>query len=358
MAGDLHVTVPTEHLEEAVLVRWLVGPGEAVTAGQAVAVLAVDKADLELASPTDGHVLELNVDTWQTVQPGQPLATLAPSRAERVNGPAVASRTRRSAAAPPPSSKAPAATQPPEPPQKGVEDARSHVEPLTRVRKRIAHHMMSSLAHSAQLTGAVEVDVTAVVEIRERHKDAFRHRHGIGLSPFTMLARAAVLAAARHPLINAEIDLGAGTVRYHRDVNLGVAVETPVGLMVPNVTAAQDLTTCGLADRIADLASRARAGALRPDDLAGGTFTVTNTGSLGTLFGTPILSPPNAAILGTYTATRRPVVTGDDRITLRWMSYFCLTYDHQLIDGADAAAYLQDVKRTVETFDFEAELGL
>jgi 2-oxoglutarate dehydrogenase E2 component (dihydrolipoamide succinyltransferase) len=226
------------------------------------------------------------------------------------------------------------------------------------MRKRIAHHMMTSLATSAQLTGAVEVDVSAVMAVRSRHKDAFRSRHGVGLSPFTMLARAAILAATRNPVINAAIDVDDGTVTYHHDVNLGVAVETPTGLLVPNVRAAQDLTTAGLAACIGELAARARDGDLRPDDLAGGTFTVTNTGSLGTLFGTPILSPPNAAILGTYTATRRPVATEDDGFALRWMSYFCLTYDHQLIDGADAARYLQDVKDTVETYDFEAELGL
>lgn len=340
--------------DEFVLVRWLAGPGDPVSAGQPLAVLSVDKADVEVAATTDGEVRQLLVTTSATVGPDQPLALIGPSRAASPS--TGASPDRPAAARPRTTSAATAATATSDP--DGTDDPRHEVRPLTRIRRRIAHHMMTSLSTSAQLTGAVEVDVTAVIEVRERHKEAFRRRHGFGLSPFTLLARAAVLAAARHPVINASIDVEAGTATYHHDVNLGVAVETPTGLLVPNLPAAQDRTTAGLATAIGELAARARRGDLRPDDLAGGTFTVTNTGSLGTLFGTPILSPPNAAILGTYTATRRPVVVDTDRVALRWMSYFCLTYDHQLIDGADAAAYLQDVRTTVETHDFEAELGL
>lgn len=343
MVAETQLTVPSGSSEvtDHVVTAWLVDEGATVSAGQPLVVLAVDKGDIELPAPADGRVETLHADAHQTVQPGDVLVTLVtlPDASDPSGGPAEGP-SQHGGATPPP------------------QDDRQRVEPLTRIRKRIAHHMMTSLATTAQLTAVVEVDMTRAIDVRTRHKEDFRSMHGVGLSPFTLSVRAAVQAATRHPVINASIDTKAGTATYHRDVHLGVAVETPNGLLVPTVREAQELTVAGLAKRIGDLAKRARSGALKPDDLTGGTFTVTNTGSLGTLLGTPILSPPNVAILGTYTATRRAVVVEDDRIALRWMSYFCLTYDHQLIDGADAARYLQDVKHTVETHDFASELGL
>jgi pyruvate dehydrogenase E2 component (dihydrolipoamide acetyltransferase) len=165
----------------------------------------------------------------------------------------------------------------------------------------------------------------------------------------------------RHPAVNASSDEEAGTATYHRYINLGMAVDTERGLLVPNIKDAQDLTVAGLAKAIADIASRARNKKLKPDEIAGGTFTITNTGSMGTLFDTPILNPPEAAILATCAVEKRPVVVSDgygDSIAIRWMSYLCLTYDHRMVDGADAARFLQDLKYVLETHDFASELGV
>jgi 2-oxoglutarate dehydrogenase E2 component (dihydrolipoamide succinyltransferase) len=238
---------------------------------------------------------------------------------------------------------------------------RSVVEPLGRIRRAIAASMMSSLGTTAQLTAAIEVDMSRVMRLRERTKDAFRATHGVSLSPFAMTARAVCRVLPRHPALNASIDTDAGTVTYHGFINLGIAVDTERGLLVPNVKEAQQHDVVGLATRIADLAARSRDRRLTPDDISGGTFTLTNTGSRGTLFDTPILNPPEAAILAVCAIERRPVVVDDgfgESIAIRWMCYLCLTYDHRLVDGADAARFLSDLKWELEQGDLTGELGL
>jgi pyruvate dehydrogenase E2 component (dihydrolipoamide acetyltransferase) len=238
---------------------------------------------------------------------------------------------------------------------------REVVQDLSRVRKAIAKGMRESLQTTAQLTAAVEVDLTAIMNLRAAVKDAFKAQHGASLSPLPLIARAVMMALPRHPGVNSRIDTEAGTATYYNFVNLGMAVDTERGLLVPNIKDAQDLTVPGLARRIADLAKRTRDKKLQPDEISGGTFTITNTGSRGTLFDTPILNPPEVAILATCAIEKRPVVVSDaygDSIAIRWMSYLCLTYDHRMLDGADAARFLQDLKYTLETHDFSQELGL
>ncbi len=232
---------------------------------------------------------------------------------------------------------------------------------LTRVRKAIAKGMHQSLQTTAQLTAAVEVDVTRLMGLRAAAKDDFKATHGASLSPFALLVRAAMLAIPRHPTVNSRIDMEAGTSTWFRDVNLGVAVDAgEKGLIVPNVKGAQNLTVAGLATAIKDLATKARSKGLKIDDMQGGTFTITNTGSLGTLFDTPIINTPEVAILATCAIEKRPkVVTdefGQDQIAIRWMTYLCLTYDHRQLDGADAARFLQDVKWVCENHDFSPEV--
>ena len=238
---------------------------------------------------------------------------------------------------------------------------RSVTQELSRVRKAIARSMMESLSTTAQLTAAVEVDLTSIMHLRAAKKDAFKAQEGASLSPLPLIARATCMVLPRHPVMNSSIDTDAGTVTYHRNINLGMAVDTDRGLLVPNVKDAQDLTVAALARRIGDLASRARSRKLQPDEISGGTFTITNTGSVGTLFDTPILNPPEVAILATAAIEKRPVVVSDaygDSIAIRWMSYLCLSYDHRMVDGADAARFLQDLKYVLETHDFAAELGV
>jgi pyruvate dehydrogenase E2 component (dihydrolipoamide acetyltransferase) len=238
---------------------------------------------------------------------------------------------------------------------------RTVTQDLTRVRKAIARSMMESLSTTAQLTAAVEVDMTSIMNLRAARKDAFKAQEGASLSPLPIIARAVCMVLPRHPVVNSSMDLDAGTATFHRYVNLGMAVDTERGLLVPNIKDAQDLTIPGIARAIGDLAKRARDKKLTPDEISGGTFTITNTGSVGTLFDTPILNPPEVAILATAAIEKRPVVVSDaygDSIAIRWMTYLCMSYDHRMLDGADAARFLQDLKYVLETHDFGPELGV
>lgn len=239
---------------------------------------------------------------------------------------------------------------------------RGRTEPMTRLRKVIAERMVESLAVSAQLTSVVEVDVTRVAALRNRSKAAFEAREGVKLSFLPFFAKAACEALKAFPVVNASIDQAAGTVTYYEAEHLGIAVDTERGLLVPVVRDAGDLNIGGLARKIADLAERTRTNKLSPDELSGGTFTLTNTGSRGALFDTPIINQPQVAILGTGAVVKRPVVvkdeTGSDVIAVRQMVYFALTYDHRLVDGADAARFLSAIKARLEEGAFEADLGL
>jgi pyruvate dehydrogenase E2 component (dihydrolipoamide acetyltransferase) len=241
------------------------------------------------------------------------------------------------------------------------EGERERIEDLSRIRQRIAAKMMESMQSSAQLTTVQEADVTRIMRLRAQHKDAFKQREGVSLSPFVFLARAAVLAVRNHPHVNAQADWEAGKVKFHDYVNLGIAVDTPKGLLVPNVKGADDLTIAGLARAIQAAADKARGkGKLEMQDIEGGTFTVTNTGSRGVLLDTPILNYPEVAILATGAIKKRPVVVEDEAgpaMAIRDMVYLCLTYDHRLIDGADAARFVGEVKEVVETHDWAGEIG-
>jgi pyruvate dehydrogenase E2 component (dihydrolipoyllysine-residue acetyltransferase) len=239
---------------------------------------------------------------------------------------------------------------------------RGTTERLSRARQVIAQRMVESLQVSAQLTTVVEADVTAIARLRGRAKAAFEAREGVKLSFLPFFALATVEALKVHPKLNAVIDTASGQVTYHDAEHLGIAVDTERGLMVPVIRNAGDLNIGGLARKIADLAERTRAGQVSPDDLAGGTFTLTNTGSRGALFDTPIINQPQVGILGTGTVVKRAVVVEDptlgEVITVRSMVYLALTYDHRLVDGADAARFLVTIKERLEEGAFETELGL
>ena len=222
--------------------------------------------------------------------------------------------------------------------------------------------MVESLQTSAQLTTVVEADVTAIARLRDRAKAAFEAREGVKLSFLPFFALATVEALKVHPKLNAIIDTANNQVTYHDAEHLGIAVDTERGLMVPVIRKAGDLNIAGLARKIADLAERTRAGQVSPDELSGGTFTLTNTGSRGALFDTPIINQPQVGILGTGTVVKRAVVVEDttlgEVIAVRSMVYLALTYDHRLVDGADAARFLITLKSRLEEGAFETELGL
>ncbi len=243
-----------------------------------------------------------------------------------------------------------------------VSTLRGTTEKMTRLRQTIAKRMVESLQVSAQLTATVEVDVTEISRIRAKVKDDFKKREGATLSYLPFIAKAAVEALKAYPKLNATIDTEERTVTYPDAEHLGIAVQTERGLLVPVIKDAGDLSISGLAKRIADLAARTRQNKVTPDELTGGTFTITNYGSAGTLMDTPIVNQPQVAILGTGALVKRPVVIADPRlgevIAIRDMMYLSLSYDHRLIDGAEAAQFLSTLKARLEEGDFGAEFGL
>jgi 2-oxoglutarate dehydrogenase E2 component (dihydrolipoamide succinyltransferase) len=263
---------------------------------------------------------------------------------------AKASAGTASAGAPAPATPAPAAATTPSP-------LRGRTEPLSRLRKVIASRMVESLQSSAQLTQVIEVDMTRVARLRESAKADFQSREGVKLTYLPFFAKAAIDALKQHPKLNANIDTEAGEVTYFDHENVAIAVDTEKGLLTPVIKDAGDLSVAGLAKKIADLAERTRTNKITPDDLTGGTFTITNLGSFGALFDTPIINQPQVAILGPGAVVKRPVVIDDpdlgETIAVRYMVNLALTYDHRLVDGADAGRFLSDVKARLEAAQFE-----
>jgi len=232
--------------------------------------------------------------------------------------------------------------------------------PMSRLRKVIAARMVESLHVSAQLTTVVEVDVTAIDRLRNRAKASFEAREGVKLSFLPFFAIATCEALKQHPVVNASVD--GEEIIYHGAEHLGIAVDTDRGLLVPVIRDAGDLNMGGIARKIADVASRTRDNKISPDELGGGTFTITNTGSRGALFDTPIINQPQVAILGLGSVVKRPMVVkgadGGETIAIRSMVYLALSYDHRIVDGADAARFLTTLKERLEGGRFESDLGL
>ncbi|GAB3584904.1 2-oxoglutarate dehydrogenase, E2 component, dihydrolipoamide succinyltransferase [Calidifontibacter terrae] len=236
-----------------------------------------------------------------------------------------------------------------------VSPKRGTVEKMTRMRRLIATRMVESLQTSAQLTTVVEVDVTKIARLRDRAKAGFAQREGVKLSFMPFFALAAVEALKAYPVLNASVE--GESINYHGSENLGIAVDTEKGLFVPVIAGAGDLNIAGLARKIADLADRTRTNKITPDELGGGTFTLTNTGSRGALFDTPIINQPQVGILGTGAVVKRAVVVSDgdggETIAIRSMVYLALSYDHRIVDGADAARFLTHMKVRLEEGAFE-----
>jgi pyruvate dehydrogenase E2 component (dihydrolipoamide acetyltransferase) len=289
-----------------------------------------------------------------------PVASATPAAAP----PAAAPAPPPAGPAAPPAAAPPAVAPPAAAPRPAVvpSSLRGRTEKLSRSRQVIAQRMVESLQTSAQLTTVVEADVTAIARLRDRAKAAFEAREGVKLSFLPFFALATVEALKVHPKLNAVIDMANGQVTYHDAEHLGIAVDTERGLIVPVIRNAGDLNIAGLARKIADLAERTRAGQVNPDEVSGGTFTLTNTGSRGALFDTPIINQPQVGILGTGSVVKRAVVVEDpalgEVIAVRSMVYLALTYDHRLVDGADAARFLVTLKSRLEEGAFETELGL
>ena len=259
-----------------------------------------------------------------------------------------------SAAAPAASSTPAASTTTPQPSAE-AQAKRGTTEKMSRLRKVIAQRMVESLAVSAQLTAVVEVDLTKVASIRARNKESFKSREGVNLSYLPFITTAVVEALKAFPQVNSSVD--GDNIVYHNAEHIGIAVDTPRGLLVPVIKDAGDLSIAGIAKKIADLAARTRDNKVTPDELGGGTFTISNIGSNGSLIDTPIINQPQVAILGTGAMVKRPVVVtdefGNDSIAIRQMMNLVLTYDHRVVDGADAGRFLSAIKARLEEGAFE-----
>ncbi|MCC6651719.1 MAG: 2-oxoglutarate dehydrogenase complex dihydrolipoyllysine-residue succinyltransferase [Candidatus Eisenbacteria bacterium] len=375
-----------ESISEAVLVEWLKADGEAVKLDEPVATLETDKAAVEIVAPSAGvlkHARKVN----ETVLVGDLLASVDPAGvagaapaapataagsaaaphlspavrrivAESGVDPAAVAATGKggrllkedvarhleapaAAAAPAPAAPAPASIDP-------FEDepgAGERVQPMSRIRLRIAERLVQAQHTAAILTTFNEIDMSRVMETRARFKDAFEKKHGARLGFMSFFARACVQALEDVPAVNAEIR-GTDMV-FHDHVHLGIAASTPRGLVVPVVRHAERLDFAGLEREIARLAGRGRDGLLSPQELSGGTFTITNGGVFGSLLSTPILNPPQSGILGMHKIEKRAVVV-DDQVVVRPMMYVALSYDHRLIDGEQAVTFLVRVKERLE----------
>ena len=283
-----------------------------------------------------------------------PVASAPAAQAPRAAAPVVAPAT---PAAPVAVASTPSAAKPP---VVAVSPLRGTTVTMSRLRKVIAARMVESLQVSAQLTTVVEVDVTKIARLRDRAKASFEAREGVKLSFLPFFAVAVCEALKQHPVLNSSVE--GDQITYHGAEHLGIAVDTERGLLVPVIANAGDLNMGGIARKISDLAARTRDNKVTPDELGGGTFTLTNTGSRGALFDTPIINQPQVAILGLGAVVKRPMVVrgedGGETIAIRSMVYLGLSYDHRVVDGADAARFLVTLKERLEGGAFESDLGL
>ncbi|WP_344013173.1 2-oxoglutarate dehydrogenase, E2 component, dihydrolipoamide succinyltransferase, partial [Streptomyces thermospinosisporus] len=272
---------------------------------------------------------------------------------------AAAEAAKAAAAAPAPAAAAPAGQK--KTPVLEASPLRGQTVKMPRIRKVIGDNMVKALHEQAQLSSVVEVDVTRLMKLRAQAKDAFQAREGVKLSPMPFFVKAAAQALKAHPVINAKINEAEGTITYFDTENIGIAVDSEKGLMTPVIKNAGDLNLAGIAKATAELAGKVRSNKITPDELSGATFTISNTGSRGALFDTIIVPPGQVAILGIGATVKRPAVIETEDgpvIGVRDMTYLTLSYDHRLVDGADAARYLTAVKAILEAGEFEVELGL
>jgi 2-oxoglutarate dehydrogenase E2 component (dihydrolipoamide succinyltransferase) len=351
--SELVVRLPGlgEGVTEATITRWLKAVGDPVEPDEALLEVATDKVDTEIPAPAAGILMQIVESEDAVVAVGAVVARLgiAASADETADVPVPPRPVPDSISAPAqaasPTSECPA--------QPDVGAGADRVEKLPRIRRTIARRMVESLQTAAQLTTVVEADLTLVAIRRAEMKQQFHERTGARLSYLPFIAAAAVDALAEHPIINATVNADCSEVTYHGSVHLGMAVDSPKGLMVPVIRDAQHRGVVQMATTIASAAAAVRDGSIAPDDLSGGTFTITNTGSRGALFDTPIINQPQSAILGVGAVTDRLVPERDSDgallIRIRPMAYLSLTYDHRLIDGADAARYLTSVRTRLES---------
>jgi 2-oxoglutarate dehydrogenase E2 component (dihydrolipoamide succinyltransferase) len=370
----MDVVIPTlgESVTEASIGQWLKKPGDAVKADEPIVSLETDKVAVEVNAPADGMLTEQLFKEGDTVQVGAVIARLAAGATAAAAPAAAPTAAPVPAAAPAPAAApsaptAPAAPSAPETPTTGPTARRKAAEGtpvaapaapapaastrreervrMTRLRQTIAKRLKEAQNSAAMLTTFNDVDMTAVMEARNRYKDSFEKKHGVRLGFMSFFVKACALAAKDVPSVNARID--GDEIVFHDYMDVGVAVSGPGGLIVPILKDAQAKGFADIEREIADFGRRARDGSLKLEELQGGTFTITNGGVFGSLMSTPILNPPQSGVLGMHRIEDRPVVL-NGQIVIRPMMYLALSYDHRLIDGREAVTFLVRVKEALE----------
>ncbi len=358
MSVEIRVPTVGESIVEGVLSKWLVANGGSVEKGQGVFELETDKTTTEIPAPAAGVVAHAAKE-GDVVQVGSVVGSVDPNG--KVSAPAQPAAKSEPAPPPPPPPRAPApafpaplpqspaASRPASPAPLGAPAAGSRGvrrERMTRLRKTIAERMVEAQRNAAILTTFNEADMSGVMALRSRYKDAFKERHGIGLGFMSFFVRACVQAIRLVPQINASIE--GEEIVYHDYCDFGIAVGGDRGLIVPVVRNVDSMSFADIEKQIAALAARAREGKIELDELQGGTFTISNVGVYSPLLGTPIINPPQSAILGMYTIKDRPVADEKKQIVVKPMMYLALSYDHRLLDGKDATTFLVKVKELIE----------
>ena len=349
----IEIKVPSlgESESEATLVSWQKAPGDRVHVDDVLAEVESDKITLEVTALESGTLVEQLRPEGAVVTPGEVIGRLEPGEVE--DAPAVASETVAAESEPKEAAPAPVkeAVAPAEPEvalavtETADNPRQQERKPMSRLRRRIATRLKEAQNSAAMLTTFNEVNMKAVIDLRARYRDQFKASHGVGLGFMSFFLRAAVVALAKYPAVNAYID--GDEIVYHNYADIGVAVSTDNGLVVPVVRDAGVKSFAELERSVADLAHKAREGGLMPDDLKGGTFSITNGGVFGSLLSTPILNPPQSAILGMHAIQKR-VVVENDQMVIRPMMYLALSYDHRLIDGKEAVQFLVAIKEAIE----------
>src|SRR5436853_463946 len=343
-------------VSEGTITKWLKQQGEQVEADEPLLEISTDKVDTEVPSPGSGVLSEILVQEGETVDVGTKLAVIGGDGASAQPPQPAAPAQPEPAAAP--QAAAPAPPKPSPAPAPAAAQPGESFEPMSAMRKGIAEHMRRSLDTSAHVTSAIEVDMSKVSAIRAKLKKEYQQSYGVNPTYLIFVARAATETLREYPWVNGELRGDQIVTRSY--VNLGFAVELQdgKGLIVPVLKNAETLNLLGMAKAVTDIAQRARDKKLLPDEVQGGTFTITNPGGYGTFHGTPVISQPQAAILGTYAVVKRPWVVqdefGEDAIAIRPIMNLTLTYDHRLVDGALAGRFLRDLREKLETWDESA----
>ena len=361
----MKLTVPEsgESISEVFVGRWLKSEGEAVKKDEPVVEVETDKASLELPSPVDGVLVRRLRAEGEAVKIGDELAEIEAGTAETKAPEPVAVAATPAPAQPASPEPTPAPTPPParrpspSARRAGVTEAvtpvtapsqaapREEVVPMTPVRRRTAERLVESQRNAALLTTFNEADLSVVMSLRSEYREVFEKKHGIRLGFMSFFVKAAIAALQEIPELNAEIRGDAIVYKHYYDI--GVAVSSPRGLLVPVLRDADQMSLAQIEQTLADLAERARTSKIKPGELQGGTFTISNGGVFGSLMSTPIVNPPQTGVLGMHAIQERPVVRAGE-IVIRPMMYIALSYDHRIIDGREAVTFLKRVKENVE----------